>query len=145
MIVGLFLFHAPLVAFVVGNRYWNAVRRRFLTEVISLNFVLIGMVPVSGILMSLCEKYLGMRGPGSVLFWGVIILAAFAGALTVYPFNAYMARRDFCCWPVYFFADRNVERVKNTMAILPLRNAWGALLLSFALLSGSILLVFSYL
>ena len=145
LIVGLFLFHAPLVAFVVGNRYWNAVRRRFLTEVISLNFVLIGMVPVSGILMSLCEKYLGMRGPGSVLFWGVIILAAFAGALTVYPFNAYMARRDFCCWPVYFFADRNVERVKNTMAILPLRNAWGALLLSFALLSGSILLVFSYL
>jgi len=74
LIVGLFLFHAPLVGFVGGNRYWTAVRRRFLTEVISLNFVLMGMLPVSGILMSLCEKYLGMRGPGSVLFWGVITL-----------------------------------------------------------------------
>ena len=145
LIVGLIFFHAPLVAFVVGNRYWTAIRRRFLTEVICLNFVLVGMLPVSGILMSLCEKYLGMRGPGSVLFWGVITLSAFAGALTVSPFNAWKARHGSCCWPVHLFTGGGIEREENAMAFLSLRNAWGALLLSFALLSGSILLVFSYL
>jgi hypothetical protein len=143
LIVGLFLFHAPLVGFVVGNRYWTAVRRRFLTEVISLNFVLMGMLPVSGILMSLFEKYLGMRGPGSVLFWGVITLGAFGGALTVYPFNTWKVHRGFCCWPVHLFTDGEIEREESAMAILPLRNAWGALPLSFALLIGSIVMVFS--
>ena len=93
--------------------------------------------------MSLCEKYLGMRGPGSVLFWGVITLGAFSGALTVYPFNAWKVRRGFCCWPVHLFADEDIEREDSAMAILPLRKAWGALLLSFALLIGSIVLVFS--
>jgi hypothetical protein len=143
LIVGLFLFHAPLVGFVMGNRYWTAVRRRFLTEVISLNFVLMGMLPVSGILMSLCEKYLGMRGPGSVLFWGVITLSAFGGALTVYPFNAWKVHRGFRCWPVHLFTDGEIEREESAMGILSLRNAWGALPLSFALLISSIVLVFS--
>ena len=143
LIVGLLIFNTPLVAFLLGSRYWNAVRRRFLTEVISLNFMLVGMLPVSGILMSLCEKHLGMRGPGSVLFWGVITLGAFTGALTVYPINAYMIRRGFCWWPVQFFADGKIKREENTLVLPSLRNAWGALLLSFVLLSGSIVLVFS--
>jgi len=79
-----------------------------------------------------------------VLFWGVITLGAFGGALTVYPFNAWKVHRGFCCWPVHLFADGEIEREENAMAILPLRNAWGTLLLSFALLSGSIVLVFFF-
>jgi hypothetical protein len=143
LIVGLFFFHGPLVACAREDQYWTAVRRRSFSEVITLNFVLVGMFPVSGILMSLCEKHLGMRGPGSVLFWGVITLGAFAGALTVYPINAYMARRGYSCWPVQLFDDGEIKREENTMVLPSLRNAWGALLLSFALLSGSIVLEFS--
>ena len=103
------------------------------------------MLPVSSILMILCEKHLGMRGPGSVLFWGVISLSAIAGALTVYPFNAYMACRGFYTSPVQSFAGGEITREENTMVLPCLRNAWGALLLSFALLSGCIVLVFAYL
>ena len=145
LIVGLFLFHAPLVGFVMGNRYWRAVRRGFFSHVISLNFALVGMLPVSGILMGLCEKYLGMRGPGNVLFWGVISLGSFGGALTVYPFNAWRVRRGFGCWPVRLFAG--VERVRKESDVIwpTVRNAWGPLLLSSALLSVSIVLVFTYL
>jgi len=143
LIVGLFLFHALLLGSVVGNGYWTAVCRRFLTEVISLNFVLMGMLPVSGILMSLCEKYLGMKGPESVLFWGVITLGALAGAITVYPFNVWKIQRGFCWWPVHLFQNGETEHEDNAMAILTLRNAWGGLLLSFALLGASIILVFS--
>ena len=145
LIIGLFFFRVPLIDFAVENRYWTAVRHRFLTEFISLNFILVGMLPVSGILMILCEKHLGMRGPGSVLFWGVISLSAIAGALTVYPFNAYMARRGFYSSPVQSFAGGAITREENTMVLTSLRNVWGALLLSFALLSGCIVIVFAYL
>lgn len=145
LLIGLFFFRVPLIDFAVENRYWIAIRYRFLTEVISLNFILVGLLPVSFILLILCEKNLGMRGPGSVLFWGVISLSAIAGALTVYPFNAYMARRGFYFWPFRFIAGKKIALEKNSMVPISLRNAWGALLLSFALLIGSIVLLFSFL
>ena len=142
LIVGLLIFQAPLLTFLEGNSYWTAVARRFITEVISLNFVLLGMLPVGGILMSLCETHLGMRGPGSALFWGVIILCAFAGAITLYPFNAWMAHHGLGCLPVYSLADGGTKQEGNTMVLPSLRIPWGALLLSFALLSGAIVLLF---
>ena len=127
------------------NGYWTMVRRGFLTEVTSLNFTLMGMLPVSGILMSLCEKHLTMRGPASVLFWSVIILGAFGGALTVYPLNVWRARRGFACWPVRFTAGGETVATENTGGVTSLGTVWGLLLLSFALLSGSVVLVFTYL
>jgi len=142
LIVGLLIFQAPFMTFMMGSPYLNAVARRFITEVISLNFVLVGMLPVGGILMSLCEKHLGMRGPGSALFWGVIIICAFAGALTVYPFNVWMAHHGLGCLPVHLFAEGGTRQEKSTMVLPSLRNAWGALFLSFALLSGAVVLLF---
>jgi len=142
LIVGLLIFQAPFVTFLMGSPYWNAVVRGFITEVISLNFVLVGMLPVGGILMSLCEKHLGMRGPGSALFWGVIIICAFAGALTVYPFNIWMAHHGLGCLPVHLLAEGGTKHEKSTMVLPSLRNAWGALLLSLALLSCAIVLLF---
>ena len=143
LIVSLFLFHAPLVTMVLKNRYGNAVRRTFLLEVISLNFALMAMLPVSGILMTLSEKHLGLTGPGSVIFWGVITLTAFSGALTTYLFHAWTARRGFCLWPAYLFQERKGEQAKHSLTILTLRKGWGALLLSFALLTGSVVLLLS--
>jgi len=142
MCYGLLIFQAPFMTIMMGSSYWNAVARRFITEVISLNFVLVGMLPVGGILMSLCEKHLGMSGPGSAFFWGVIILCAFAGALTVYPFNVWMAHHGFGCLPVHLLAEGGTKQEENTMVLPSFRNAWGALLLSFALLSGAIMLLF---
>jgi len=143
LILGLLVFNAPRDAILMGSRYWNAVGRRFLTEIISLNFALTGMVPVGGILMGLCEKHLGMTGPGSPLFWGVIILSACAGALTVYPFKAWMAHQGLGCWPLYVLAGGEMKEGVNSTTSLSLRNAWGTLLMSFTFLSGSIVLVFA--
>ena len=142
LIIGLFFSQVQPMAFVMENRHWTVIRRRFLAGVISLNFVLVGMLPVTGILMSVCEMNLGMSGPGSELFWGVIVLGAFAGALTVYPFNVYMARRGFCFWRCRFFAGEKIAREKNSMVLISLRNAWGVLLLSFSVLIGAIVLLF---
>lgn len=142
LIIGWFLFHAPLLAFIAENQYWTAVRRRFPAEIVSLNFMLVGMLPVSGILLGLCEQHLGLRGPGSVLFWGVITLGAFAGALILYPVNVYMARRGFSCWPVRLFKGGEDWRKENAMVMPSLSNAWGVVLLSFVLLSVTLAIMF---
>ena len=93
--------------------------------------------------MSVSEKYLGMKGPESALFWGVITLGALVGALILYPFNVWKIQRGFCWWPVHLLQNGEREPEDNTIAILTLRNAWEGLLLSFALLGASIILVFS--
>ena len=70
LIVGLLFSRPRFYAFMMGSPYWNAVARRFLTEVISLNFVLVGMLPVGGILLSLCETHLGYEWTRKRTFLG---------------------------------------------------------------------------
>jgi hypothetical protein len=142
LVVGLFFYQAPFMVRITGETYWNAVVRRFITEVISLNFVLVGMLPVGFILLGLCETHLGLSGPASAFFWGVIILCAFAGVITVYPFNFWMAQHGLGCLPFYSLADGETKQRANPHVLLFLRNAWGALLLSFALISGAVVLLF---
>lgn len=145
LIIGLFFFHAPVLVFVGKNQYWMVIRRRILTEIISLNFTLVGMLPVSCILMDLTEKHLGMMGPGSFFFWGVIALSACFGALTVYPFNTWLAHGGFYLRPGWLSAGGENTQETNAKASPSLHKAWGVLILSFAFLSGSIVLLFSYL
>jgi hypothetical protein len=60
----------------------------------------------------------------------------------VYPFNAWMAHHGLGCLPVHSLADGETKQRENPNVLPSLRNPWGALLLSFALLSGAIALLF---
>jgi len=144
LIIGMFFFHVPVLTLVSGDQLWQVFCRRIPAEIVSLNLSLVGMLPVSGIFMILTEKHLGMQGPGNPIFWGVIALGAFSGAITVYPFNAWLANHDFYLWPGSVLADRGNTKGTKTVAYPSLREAWGAIILSFAVLCGTLFLLFSY-
>ncbi|MEA3334556.1 MAG: serine hydrolase [Chloroflexota bacterium] len=130
LIIGLLAFRPLLVVSRLGERYWVALRRTALTELISVHLAFAGMFPV---ILFLVERWFpgppDLRNP---LVWFMISLAAIAAALVVYPFNAWMARRRLDCLPVWLLAGE--ATVEEDNIVLPsLRNAWAALLLSFAL------------
>jgi len=60
----------------------------------------------------------------------------------VYPFNVWKAHHGLGCFPVHLLAGGGAKQEGNAMVLPVLRNAWGALLLSFALLSGVAVLMF---
>ncbi len=89
-VVGLFVFQALFMLSMYGGDYWLAVRKTFFAETVSMNMVMVGMIPTMVILM---HRVPGADDPTSGAFWGVMSLATLAGMVTAYPINSWMVAR----------------------------------------------------
>lgn len=89
-IVGLLVFQALFMRSMFGGDYFLAVRRTFFAETVSMNTVMIGMIPTMVILMS---RFPGSDNPTAPLFWGIMSLSTMAGMITAYPINSWMVRK----------------------------------------------------
>jgi hypothetical protein len=134
-IMGLLIFRAPLVASLMSDGYWGAVRRSLLAEVISVNLGLAGAIPV---LLIPNSQYPLVFGPASPPTFGLFSLAAIASAAVIYPFNAWMVHCGLSIWPVRVVVGKAFAQEEDIIATPSLRNAWGALLLSTVLLIVSL-------
>lgn len=86
---GLLIFQALFMKSMLGGSYPTAVRRAFLPEWVSMNFVMAGMVPTMVILMSR-DMTPGAMSATSLRFWGVMSLATLVGGITAYPINVWL-------------------------------------------------------
>lgn len=88
--VGLFVFQALFMLAMYGGDYWLAVRKTFFAETISMNMVMVGMIPTMVVLM---HSLPGADNPYHALFWGVMSVATMVGMITAYPINSWMVAR----------------------------------------------------
>jgi len=86
-VVGLFVFQALFMRSMFGGSYFTAVKKTFFSETVSMNFVMVGMIPVMAILRA---KIPGGDDPAGLMFWGISSLATIAGGLTAYPVNSWL-------------------------------------------------------
>jgi Domain of unknown function (DUF4396) len=87
-IVGLLVFQALMMMAMYGD-YATAVRKTFFAETVSMNMVMVGMIPA----MVILKHHLGGGDdPLQPLFWFVMGLAAIAGGITAYPINSWLVR-----------------------------------------------------
>ena len=88
---GLFIFQALFMKNMMGGTYWQNVRRSFLPEFISMNFMMAGMAPV----MSLLMMGRDMRAivPTELIFWAVMSVGVAAGFALAYPSNVWMVKK----------------------------------------------------
>ncbi len=89
-IVGLFVFQALFMLAMYGGNYWLAVRKTFFAETVSMNMVMVGMIPTMMILMHVLP---GSDDPTRALFWGVMSVSTLAGMITAYPINYWLVSR----------------------------------------------------
>lgn len=89
-VVGLLVFQALFMRSMFGGDYLLAVRKTFFAETVSMNMVMIGMIPTMVILMS---RFPDSDNPTTPLFWGIMSLACMAGMVTAYPINSWMVRQ----------------------------------------------------
>jgi hypothetical protein len=85
---GWFIFQSLFMKSMLGGSYLDNVRRTFLPEFISMNFMMAGMAPVMTFLMM--GRDMRAMEPGELLFWGVMSLSMIAGFVTAYPSNVWM-------------------------------------------------------
>jgi len=89
-VFGWLIFQALFMKAMLGNDYVLALRKTFFAEFVSMNMVMVGMLPTMVILMRALP---GARDPMQPLFWGVMSVATLAGGITAYPINSWMVAR----------------------------------------------------
>ena len=102
LLVGWLIFRAPLMVARSAGRYWVAVRRTLLAEFVSTILVMAGIVPV---IILLPDRWIFAQDPSGPFFWGFLLLGAIVGAVILYPYNVWMARRGSAPWPGWVTAE----------------------------------------
>ncbi len=86
-VFGLLIFQAVFMRGMLGGSYRRAIRRSFMPELLSMNMVMAGMIPVMVLIMT---NYPSAMQAGSVRFLGTLSLATFVGLATAYPMNVWL-------------------------------------------------------
>ncbi|MEQ9619533.1 MAG: DUF4396 domain-containing protein [Deltaproteobacteria bacterium] len=86
-VVGLLIFQALFMKSMMGGNYLKAIEKTFFAETVSMNFVMVGMIPVMAIMRARIE---GGDDPKGLMFWGISSIAAIAGTMTAYPINSWL-------------------------------------------------------
>ncbi len=89
-VVGLFIFQALMMITMYNGDYWLAVRKTFFVETVSMNMVMVGMIPVMVILMHFLPNGDDPYGP---TFWFTMSMATITGGLTAFPINHWLVVR----------------------------------------------------
>lgn len=89
-VVGLLIFQALMMRSMYDNDYGKAVRRTIFAETVSMNTVMVGMIPMMVILMHHLRYG---DDPLHPLFWFIMGMATIAGGITAYPINSWLVRR----------------------------------------------------
>jgi uncharacterized protein DUF4396/multicopper oxidase len=85
---GLFIFQSLFMKSMMGGTYWQNVRKSFMPEFISMNFMMAGMAPVMSFLMM--GRDMRAMDPTELLFWGVMSLGVSVGFVVAYPANVWL-------------------------------------------------------
>ena len=85
---GLLIFQSLFMKSMTGGTYARNVRKVFMPEFISMNFMMGGMGPVMSFLMM--GRDMRAMVPTELLFWGVMSLGVIAGFAAAYPANVWL-------------------------------------------------------
>ena len=88
---GLFIFQSLFMKSMMGGSYWENVRKSFVPEFISMNFMMAGMAPVMSFLMM--GRDMRAMVPTELLFWGVMSFGVIAGFAMAYPWNVWLVSK----------------------------------------------------
>lgn len=89
---GLFIFQSLFMKSMMGGGYLQNVRRSFVPEFISMNFMMAGMAPVMSFLMM--GRDMRAMLPTELVFWGVMSIGVIAGFAVAYPWNVWLVLRS---------------------------------------------------
>ena len=140
-IVGLLVFQALFMKSMFGGNYFKAIRKTFFAETVSMNMVMVGMIPTMVILMDWVP---GGDNPTRPIFWGIMSLATMAGMLTAYPINSWMVRRGLKHGMMTASSSSmkhaHMEHMSHQAGTLSHGKMVGVVALTFAILVAAVLL-----
>jgi hypothetical protein len=84
------IFQALFMKSSMGGDYPRALRKTFVPELVSMNMLMVGMIPV---MRGGMHTIMGSHSPGHPAFWFVMSMALLTGSLLAYPINWWLVTR----------------------------------------------------
>jgi hypothetical protein len=132
LLIGLFLYQAPLLAGATRSSYARIVLRRLPTALVSTNLALAGLLGVSFPLIRWHLEYCGFCNLALLQWWGLAVPGALAGGLLLTTYHAWAIRRGFTAWSALVRGEG--------ISSPPWRRMWGWIAASFLILVAGIAL-----
>ncbi len=86
-VMGLLIFQALFMKSSMGGSYIDAIKKTLFSETVSMNMVMVAMIPVMAIMRGTIP---GGDNPTGPIFWGISSVATLAGIITAYPINSWL-------------------------------------------------------
>jgi hypothetical protein len=140
LIIGLFLYQAPLLARATGSSYLHTVWRRLPDLLVSTNLALGGLLATSLPLIDWHTNYCGLSTFSTFQWWAIAVLGALVGGLLLLLYHAWAIRRGFTAWSTLLWDKSEAEDKPATVLSPTWRHLWLWILLSFMILVGGVAL-----
>jgi hypothetical protein len=110
---GLLAFRTPLMVFVRGKGFWDALRKAVPAEMISVNLILLGMFPATVVPITLLNTLPipDVSNPANPLFWIIFVVAALVSLIIGYPAHFWMVKGDLVPWHSLVAASGSAELI----------------------------------
>jgi hypothetical protein len=137
LIIGLFLYQAPLLARATRSSYARAVLRRLPAALVSTNLALAGLLAINLPLIKWHLDYCGFSALAVLPWWAIAVLGALVGGLLLYVYHTWAIRRGFTAWSALLWDTGEAGDGTTAISSPPWRRLWLWMLLSFvALVAG---------
>jgi hypothetical protein len=143
-IVGLLIFQALMMKPMYHDSYLTAVRKTFFPEAVSMNMVMVGMIPVMIVLM---HHLPDGDNPLSPNFWFIMAMATIAGGITAYPINYWLISENLkhgCMTMPSPHAGMQHTHAHREISEIPLMQQWAWIIGTFILLMIVVFVVSRY-
>lgn len=124
-VVGLFIFQALMMIEMYQGNYLLAVKKTIFVETVSMNFIMMGMIPVMLLMMNVMADG---DNPLSLNFWFIMGMATIAGSILAYPVNYWFVSRGLKhgCMTVGMDMGTHSHHGHARALSLPVQLAWVA-------------------
>jgi len=141
LVIGLFLYQAPLLARATSCSYARTVLRCLPAALGSTNLVLAGLLTVTIPLIRWHVNYCPVSALTVLQWWPIAVLGVLVGGLLLYAYHAWAVHRGFTAWSALLWDTDEARGGTAVVSYLSWRHLWLWILASFVVLIGGIALV----
>jgi hypothetical protein len=133
LFVGLFLYHAPLLACAARSSYARTLLRRLPAVLVSTNLALAGLLAVGLPLVQWQVNTCGFSTWVALAWWIIAVVSAVGGGLLLYAYHTWAVRRGFAAWSALWGTGKALD-ASAALSSPPWRRLWPWIVLSFVAL-----------
>jgi hypothetical protein len=129
-VIGLFVFHGPLLAFATKKGYWRTILLRLPHTWITANLAIAGIFAIGLPLVNISIQ-LPLRAWNVLYWWGLTVMCGLVAILLLSLYEIWSVRRGYRAWTI-------LARREGEVSSAPWKKLWWWILLSYTVIIGGI-------